>query len=1159
MLSNIKSCYKVGLSVFIYYLLFLPAIGVRAQSPNQNFIRVLTPRTKVKTMSALQSKQVNKDSVQAEVQYFDDLGRPLQTIQVKGNADGTKDIVQPVEFDPFGREVKKYMPFAYTGTADGTYKTDAITQQGLFYNPAGSSGTQQTNGVVRTTAPYAQTVFEPSALNRTLEQGAPGTVWQPAASRTTTAGRTVISKDTTNTDSTGFRKVRYYWAISPSGTHTRRLTSNKWYAANQLYVTISKDENWVAANGRAGTVEEYKDKEGRVILKRVWESNSSDLMTYYVYDDYGNLCYVLPPLANDATAAISQAELDGYCYQYRYDARNRIVEKKLPGKGWEYMIYNKIDQIVATQDSLQRMKTPQQASFTKYDGLGRVILTGIYNIPNSNTPGTNVRAAMQNDFNAQTTLWESRKNLGQQDSTDYTNQSLPKTGVTNLVINYYDSYAGVYGLQTTGAPANESKMLIGLLTAIRTAVLNSPATLLWTVYHYDDAGKVITTYKQHYKGGLNTVKNYDLVNTTYNFNNQPTTVSRRHVIYNATTTNSETRFTVFNRYQYDHMGRKTKTTQRITNQGKVTTNEVLLSQLAYNEIGQLKTKYLHATDTTNLANFKQKIDYTYNEKGWMLTSSAPLFAMQLKYTDGTTEQFNGNIANQLWGVPGNLNKTYTYSYDRLNRLTSGKATGGFNEQSIQYDKMGNITRLARYDAGSKIDSLVYSYAASSSRLATITDVSALSPTIGMPQGTFGYTYDGNGNMLTDASRSITANITYNLLNLPETISSKNTTYYYDAAGQKLRRKVGTSTFTEYIAGVQYTNTNVDFIQTEEGRALPLNDSVYSYEYTLTDHLGNSRVGFDIYNNAARLVQTNNYQPFGLEWTGNTIVSPQNNYLYNKKELQENLKNVYDFGSRFYDVVTGRWWGIDPKLEKYNHVSPYIYCLNNPIIFTDVKGEDVKPMSDAALKIITMGLTKDEAKYVRLDAQGFIDKEFLANGQSQLGNVGGNYSSLLTLAQAKEIVEISIAQTYESTLGTQDQGTTTYDSDVDFLMKDPAYTGMSKEEIMSKNQFVSDKKILSGNWGVTIYGDEDGAHGKSLNGNTQIFINGDMYKHGDAGERQAVSTVAHEAYGHALFKILNKAHSHGGSRLPGGEGYNKELEEQINGREKEAKKNYDSQK
>lgn len=99
---------------------------------------------------------------------------------------------------------------------------------------------------------------------------------------------------------------------------------------------------------------------------------------------------------------------------------------------------------------------------------------------------------------------------------------------------------------------------------------------------------------------------------------------------------------------YDHVGRKLKTWEQIQNGTSTPTTKTLISKVDYNEIGQVKTKNLHAT--TDSTTFLQPINYTYNEQGWLRTSSADLFQPELQYDTGTHKEYNGNIAYQLWGT-----------------------------------------------------------------------------------------------------------------------------------------------------------------------------------------------------------------------------------------------------------------------------------------------------------------------------------------------------------------------------------------------------------------------------------------------------------------------------------------------------------------------------
>ncbi|MDB5146205.1 MAG: wapA 1, partial [Mucilaginibacter sp.] len=917
-----------------------------APSSNQNYIITYTPRISgIATSTAVVAASGDQTKIQTNIQYFDGLGRPLQTVQVKGSPSG-KDVVQPIAYDQFGREATKYLPYA-ASTNDGSYKTAAFADQGSFY-------TTPPTGVSAIPYPSAQTGFEPSPLNRVIEQGASGAAWQPYSGSITNSGHTVKMVYTTNNTTALTDTANTYFAAlySISGINStdqsRTLARGSGtltdYTAAQLYVTVTKNENWVS--GKGGTTEEYKDKEGHIVLKRTFNYVPGAtpvlqiLSTYYVYDDLGNLAYVLPPLSNADSALPSQAMLDNLCYQYRYDERNRLTQKKLPGKGWEYIVYNQLDQPVLTQDTIQR--ATNQWTVTKYDGQGRMIMTGLWNA-GSAIPASTLQASIYAG-----TQWDDRDYTN--NTTGYNIGSYPAV-TTTLTTNYYDDYNNI-PLEPSAyatAPTSASTMTKGLLTATKTAVLNTPADMLWTVHYYDDLGRNVQSYKQHYFGGMASPYNYDVIASTYDFTNAVTTTTRQHYTKNAGNTAAALGVTISNRYIYDHMGRKLKTWQQLQNGTQTADTRTLISKIDYNEVGQVLTKHLHSTDSLN---FLQNIAYGYNERGWLLNSNSALFQEQLQYNSvnnvsgiSPAAQYNGNIASQTWiNTAAPTGKSYTYTYDQLNRLTSGIATDNNNENGITYDLEGNITKLNRYSAGLPTDQLSYTYINTAgdytNQLQTIKDNSTNSAGINTG-GPYTYVYDPNGNVTTDPSRSTgTINIVYNLLNLPQNITgAKTITYTYDAAGNKLRRVSPNTGNTDYIDGIQYENGAIKFIRTEEGRALANGTTAYNYEYSLTDHLGNSRIGFDTYNQtSAHPVQTDDYYPFGMEISVGTIPSLKNNYLYNKKELQEEL-GQYDYGARFYDPVIARWNVVDAYAEHPDQIdlSPYAYVGNNPITRTDPDG------------------------------------------------------------------------------------------------------------------------------------------------------------------------------------------------------------------------------
>ena len=179
-----------------------------------------------------------------------------------------------------------------------------------------------------------------------------------------------------------------------------------------------------------------------------------------------------------------------------------------------------------------------------------------------------------------------------------------------------------------------------------------------------------------------------------------------------------------------------------------------------------------------------------------------------------------------------------------------------------YDANGNILAMKQnawqLGGSQTIDGLSYTYYTNSNKLKNVIDAdnnpqttlgdfrtSALSPYAnGKTTTAIDYTYDGNGNLLTDLNKDIgsqtAGGIIYNYLNLPYQVSVRSATgtkgtinYIYDAAGTKLKKTTSDSmgnlvTVTTYIGPFQYQGTQarssgitpadtLQFFGHEEGR------------------------------------------------------------------------------------------------------------------------------------------------------------------------------------------------------------------------------------------------------------------------------------------------------------------------------------------------------
>lgn len=920
---------------------------------NQNYILSRRFQTPMKTASGI----VNNTDVIESITYFDGLGRPMQNIAIRGSG-SNQDLITHIEYDGFGRQIKEYLPYA-SNQKNGAYVdpasllTDVVTQYQSNY------GSVNTN-------PFSEKSLEASPLSRVLKQAAPGNDWAIES------GHEIKLNYQTNTAS----EVKLYTATTylTAGLYDITLGNTNgttYYEPGQLYKTITYDENTTALSESAGATVEFKNKEGQIVLKRTYNDGEKH-DTYYVYDSYGNLTYVIPPKADEN---ITTDVLNGLCYQYKYDNKNRLAEKKLPGKQWEFIVYDKLDRPVATGPALCPFTDNNSEGWliTKYDAFGRVIYTGW----SSAASNSATRKSLQDAQNVAAVLFETKQTSGSIDgiSVYYSNNIAP-TSFKLLTVNYYDDYA-FPNAQTMPSAIEEQTVLTntkGLNTGSWIRVLTTTATILseTNTIFYDYKARPMRSFNQNYLQG------YTCIDTKLDFSGKALYTIARHK-----RNTSSTELVMREEFTYSGQNRLLTHTHQI-NGGIVQ----LLASNSYDEFGQLTSKNVG----NNAASPLQKIDYNYNIRGWLTdinntsnlqqgTDPKDLFAFKINYNSletgiaGVKQLYNGNIAETLWKTGSDaINRGYGYKYDNLNRLTNAvykkeKDISKMYDENLGYDKNGNIVFLTRFGdrdvqiGENIIDNLVYTYPISSNQLSKVDDNSNNTSGFDDYNKTGDdYSYDANGNMITDKNKSITA-ISYNHLNLPKKIAfggASSIEYIYNAAGQKLEKIVTSGTcgsvITAYLGGFQY-ETRQDycgkpsrsyeglllFFPTAEGY-VKNDNGVLSYVFQYKDHLGNVRLSYakNPQTQVLEIIEENNYYPFGLKHKGyNDYLPIANNYKYNGKELQDELNlNVYDYGARNYDPALGRWMNIDPHSENYYSLSPYNSFVNNPISFVDPTGEDI---------------------------------------------------------------------------------------------------------------------------------------------------------------------------------------------------------------------------
>ena len=1013
----------------------------------------------------------NENSGTLDVTYYNGLGLPEQTVQVQASPNG-QDIILPIDYDIALRDdAKIYLPYVAV-SSDGRKQVSPFTDQQEFY--------KRLYGTADSERSFTEKLYEASPLNRVLKQALPGYVKDHEVVYTEFNYRTNTANEV--------RRL----AIGVND----ELICGGYYDAGMLACTVS-----TAPDGHI--VQNFTDKRGLTLLNRTFDDDEP-INTYFVYDDYDRLQWVITPEGSCRFGDMQTVPKDDkfakdYCYVYTYNDRGLMTEKRMPGREAEYMRYDEGDRLRVSQDGNLRAKK-QWISYS-YDALGRVqeqsLAVEAELIPIRSQAGVSIGEPIESV------------------EPPYLGSSVP---LRKYVYDTYPSEVQAAGLDfqpIEGLTATDGESLrydnaTGSLTYEKLAVLANDTI---TGYHqracyYDYKGRVIQTVERDTEDGiLRTSQRYDFVGNL---------IAQRESYTRAGKTDDIDRT-----FTYDDRGRLLSETTQVNG------GELAVVDYEYDELGRLSGRMLGTVEEQS----------DYDIRSWLTAKSSELFDMSLRHS------YTGNITSWQWQHKGDPSgdgpqNRYEFTYDDLSRLThtdqyvNGERVRQNVERHLSYDCNGNLLSMIRYENGEEQCNMKYQYqgnhlyrymedelvdvdfgADTVTMLPSVLRFENLKPWLALHE------YDANGNVTKDWERGL--DMSYNCLNLLEYASDNDANainYCYLADGTKLSATTADDCGFSYRGSFTYRTDESSqpdrvFESTPfgGGRIVGTVDDETEVRYFLTDHLGSVRA---VVNSGCEVLERNDYQPFGKRWVTPSMPVSDNRDRFNGKEDQSFAGLPFsDYGARMYDYERGRWLTQDRFAEKYYSIGQYNYCAGNPVNYIDIKGDSLMIIDMASIISIYNGLAQGQTVTFRMN-NGVLDPTSFADVATNSDDFF--LQDLFNIAQNSTMVELSTAShyTYLDQNGVTHTNTfeeAPYDS---FTSDIPEY-----ERYLLENGEPIGRSIV-GNLGQTKFPGAASLSGRrSTNKNVQIVINA-------KGNINHQSVGLADEFGHVLLYMQGLPHGHG---------------------------------
>lgn len=726
----------------------------------------------------------------------------------------------------------------------------------------------------------------------------------------------------------------------------------------------------------------FKDLDGNTILER---RNQGD--TYYVYDKLGQLRYILSPQYQE------KEELAAYAYQYDYDECGNLVRKTLPGSQYTQYWYDKEGLLAYEQDALLRDKGLYR--FYLYDRFDRVVLVGTTTSCNTNIKNAklNVSFSSQNGgiANSGYAFYGNTSNFSKG-----SNVSLEKA----YYYDSYDFLSGAF--KDDFAPISPSQkggcndLLAGSI------IKTSNGQFLFTVNSYDPKGNLINTSTKGLKGYTSKVSNtYSLTNKLVtsdaeldvkygellkiSLTNEYSTrnnllISKKLILSHGEGTESSSTlnymYDATNRlsqivrpeqygnvsYSYDVHGWPVKIESNSFKEelsysdgvgtpcynGNISSlkwsnsnySEKRGYKFHYDRLNRLtEANYGEGESLSNAGdNFKESVNYDLNGN----ITSLERHGKKQDGTYGVIDKLNVSLnGNQIVNISDAADKIVYEGALDFEPASDGISSCKYNDFGALISDTGRGITMIEYDNNknpiriqfSNGNVTKYIYSAEGTKLRTIYYTAM--PNINVPDGCT-HELDASEIQTTD---SLDFLMEGNLILKNGRINK----YLFEGGYCGIAKPA--PHFSLYEDGSDSEISEEEQKAYEERRkewtkaveALNATDAFNFYYYN-KDHLGNNREVIDF---GGKICQVINYYPFGTPFSdqSTTLQADFQPYKYNGKEfdMMHGL-NTYDYGARQYNPIVPTWDRIDPLCENFGYMSPYNYCLDNPVNTTDQDGE-----------------------------------------------------------------------------------------------------------------------------------------------------------------------------------------------------------------------------